>query len=48
MALPLVYGGNPTRILEFYEKLVTHVQLLEKIEKRTNEEYVRDMLDILP
>ena len=49
MALPMVYGGNTTRILEFYQKLVTHVQLLEKLGKcNTNKEYVKYMLDTLP
>ena len=29
MQLPVVFGKNPLKVHEFYEKLVTHVQALE-------------------
>lgn len=46
MALPVVYAGNPTSIPEFYQKLVTHLQSLEAIEKRnSNERYMKNMLE---
>lgn len=46
MALSMVCGINTKRILEFYEKLVRHVQLLEKLGKRNiNKEYIKYMLD---
>ena len=43
MALPIVYGSNPTRIHEFYEKRLTHVQSQETMGKlNTVKEYVRN------
>ena len=49
MSLPIVHGGNLTRILEFYEKLLTRLQSLEIMEKlNTSEGYMRNMLDKLP
>ena len=49
MTLPIVHASNPIRILEFYEKLLTHVQCLETMGKvNTIEGYVRNTLDKLP
>ena len=49
MSLQSVNGANPVKIHEFYEKLVTHVQILETMGK-LNEiaGYVRITLDKLP
>ena len=47
--LPIVHGSNLIHIHEFYERLLTHVQSLETIEKlNTIEGYVRNTLDKLP
>ena len=41
MALPVITGTKPTRINEFYEKLVTNVQTLESMGKeKDNRWYV--------
>ena len=49
MALPTVYGINPIRIHEFYQKLLKLVQSLETMGKlNTIERYVRNTLDKLP
>ena len=48
MALSIVHGSNCARILGFYEKLTTHLQLLETTEKlNTSQGYLRNMLDEL-
>ena len=48
IALPMIHGSKPTRIYEFYEKVLTHVQSLETMGKlNTTEGYVRNTLDIL-
>ena len=48
IALPIIHGSKPTRIYEFYEKVLTHVQSLETMGKlNTTEGYVRNTLDIL-
>ena len=49
MALPVITGTNPTRINEFYEKLVTNIQTLESMGKEKDiRGYVRLTLDKLP
>ena len=41
MGLPVITGTKPTRINEFYEKLVTNVQTLESMSKeKDNRRYV--------
>ena len=48
IALPIIHGSKPTRIYEFYEKVLTHVQSLETMGKlNTTEGYVRNTLDKL-
>ena len=48
MALPIITGTNPTRINEFYEKLVTNIQTLESMGKEKDiRGYVRLTLDKL-
>ena len=48
IALPIIHGSKPTRIYEFYEKVLTHVQSLGTMGKlNTTEGYVRNTLDIL-
>ena len=47
--LPILHGGNSTCVLEFYEKLLTHVQSLKIMEKlNAIKRYVRNMLNKLP
>ena len=49
VALPVITGTNPTRINEFYEKLVTNIQTLESMGKEKDiRGYVRLTLDKLP
>lgn len=49
MNLPTIYGSNTTRIHEFYEGLLTHVQSLETMGKVAEiNGYVRSTLDKLP
>ena len=49
MGLPVITGTNPTRINEFYEKLVTNIQTLESMGKEKDiRGYVRLTLDKLP
>ena len=33
MQVPVVFGKNPVKVPEFYEKLVTHLQALETMGK---------------
>ena len=44
--LPMVFGKNSLKVREFYEKLVTHVQSLEMMEKL--QEKARLLIDKLP
>jgi len=49
MGLPVITGTNPTRINEFYEKLVTNIQTLETMGKEKDiRGYVRLTLGKLP
>ena len=49
MGLPVITGTNPTRINEFYKKLVTNIQTLESMGKEKNiRGYVILTLDKLP
>ena len=50
MVLSVITETNPTRINEFYEKLVTNIQTLESMgkEKDIYRGYVRLTLDKLP
>ena len=49
MALPIITGTNPTKINEFYEKLVTNIQTLESMGKEKDiRGYVRLTLNKLP
>ena len=49
IALPTVHGSQPVKIYEFYEKLATNVQALEKIGKiKEINGYARVTLDKLP
>ena len=49
MGLTVITGTNPTRINEFYEKLVTNIQTLESMGKEKDiRGYVRLTLDKLP
>ena len=49
MVLSVITETNPTRINEFYEKLVTNIQTLESMGKDKDiRGYVRLILDKLP
>ena len=49
MGLSVITETNPTRINEFYEKLVTNIQTLESMGKKKGiRGYVRPTLDKLP
>ena len=49
MGLSVITETNPTRINEFYEKLVTNIQTLESMGKKKDiRGYVRLTLDKLP
>ena len=49
MGLSVITETNPTRINEFYEKLVTNIQTLESMDKKKDiRGYVRLTLDKLP
>ena len=49
MGLSVITETNPTRINEFYEKLVTNIQTLESTAKKKGiRGYVRPTLDKLP
>ena len=45
MGLSVIRETNPTRINEFYEKLVTNIQTLESMAKK---KVLEGMLDVLP
>ena len=47
--MPVITGTTPTRINEFYKKLVTNIHTLESMGKdKDNRGYVRLTLDKLP
>ena len=47
--MPVITGTNPTKINEFYKKLVTNIQTLESMGKDKDiRGYVRLTLDKLP
>ena len=49
MTLPIVHAGIPACILEFYEKLLAHVQPLKILEKlNAMKGYVRNTLNKFP
>lgn len=49
ISLPVTHGSQPTKINEFYEKLLSHVQALETMGKLSEVNgYVRLTLDKLP
>lgn len=49
MNLQTVYGSNPVKIYQFYEKVLRHVQALETMGKLNNiNGYVRATIDRLP
>ena len=49
MTITIVYGGNPTCVLELYQKLLKHVQWLETMKKlNTIKWYMRNTLNKLP
>ena len=49
ISLPVIHGSQPTKINEFYEKLLTHVQALETMGKLSEVNgYVRLTLDKVP